>query len=744
MDVKDFFSDIYGDTEGLIEVATDDFQTNRWFQWPRQKEFLNKYVNLRKSENVWFSVNLYKERERVAGNATYGHVVYMDADTCHPDNFRVPPSIIVESSPGKWQCYWILDRATPVQEIQHVAHQIAIAHEKQGCDKSGWIPTKMLRVPTTSNLKYDIPYRVKQTGGNEEVYTLDTIAAAYADIPLTQEVVERSLALPAYLPKAITVIEKIPTDIDHLYYDPVPNGGSWSERMWAFMLGCYQAGFTREEVFVVALRAKCNKYDPSNVGKLTQTGVPIPRRSDPEGTLWNEVLKAEEAFNEGEQAALIAQTPEEDEDGLRKATKEAKFLTNEEREYLRDLGPTFIDRYCSWVSRKTDSAYVYQRTLAIQLLSSIFGKIAYITPQFGNMDLNIWALIIGDTTYSRKSTARSLYLKLLHRIEQHLGHKIDIGSDFTAEGLNSALAQRDGLTSMVHRDEIHGFFNEMFTKGYMAGAVERLTELYDGKVQVTMRATKGASQDKRVHTVLNVMGLGTPEGIGEVLDERHFRSGFLARFVWANAEPPRIITKEMVEIKEASVTHDSITGDGELDDLVNELIEAYEALGHDTSGRFAVQCGPDSPALKRFNEWRFLVTGITDSDFISDDKSVKPSVERMGWTVFKTAALLALIDGGKTIELKHMLLAIEQAEYWYVSLLEMAALVSSSDHAKKVQEVEAFIATGKNLTRTKAAVFRNFDSYRTAEVNEWIDSLVSQGRVSATRTHVTLVTDGNS
>lgn len=743
MNTKDFFSRIYGnDTEGLIEIATDNFQTNRWFEWPRQKEFLTKYINLRKNEDVWFSVNLYKERERVAENATYGQAVYMDADTCHPDNFRVPPSIIVESSPGKWQCFWLLDEATPVQEIQHVAHQISIAHEKQGCDKSGWIPTKMLRVPTTSNLKYDIPARVKITGGNEEVYTLDTIAAAYSDIPVTQEVIERSLAIPAYLPKAISVIEKIPTDIDHLYYDPVPPKGSWSERMWAFMLGCFQSGFTREEVFVVALRAKCNKYDPSNVGKLTQTGVPIPRRPDPEGTLWNEVLKAEKAFNEGETAAQIAQTPEEGEDGLRKEIKEAKFLTNEEREYLRDLGPTFVDRYCSWVSRKTDSSYVYQRSLAIQLMSSIYGRAAYIVPQFGVMDLNIWVLIIGDTTYSRKSTARSLYLKALHRAENLIGLRIDIGSDFTPEGLNSALAQRDGQASLVHRDEIHGFFNEMFTKGYMAGAVERLTDLYDGKVQVTMRATKGASQDKRVSTVLNVLGLGTPEGIGEVLDERHFQSGFLARFVWAHAEPPRVVTKEMVEIKEATVTHDSVTGDGELDDLVDELLSTYHSLTSTTKDRQRVRFTAE--ALDRFNEWSFLVTGVTDSDFISDDKSVKPSVERMRWSVYKTAALFALVEGVIEIEMRHILYALEQAEYWYASLLKMASLVSSSEHSKKVHEVEAFIATGKNLTRTKAAVFRHFDSYRTVEVSEWIDSLVSQGRVSDTRTHVTLVTDGDS
>lgn len=743
MDTKEFFESIYGKgTEGLIELATDNFQTNRWFEWPKQKEFLTKYVNLRRSEDVWFSVNLYKERERVAENATYGQAVYMDADTCHPDNFRVPPSIVVESSPGKWQCYWLLDEPTPVQEIQHVAHQISIAHEKQGCDKSGWIPTKMLRVPTTSNLKYDIPARVKITENTGEVYTLDTIAAAYADIPVTQEIVDRSLSIPAYLPKAISVIEKIPADIDHLYYDPVPSGGSWSERMWAFMLGCFQSGFSREEVFVVALRAKCNKYDPSNVGKLTQTGVPIPRRPDPEGTLWKEVLKAEEAFHEGEIAAKVAQEPEEDEDGLRRNHKEATFLTNEEREYLRDLGPTFVDRYCSWVSRKTDSAYVYQRSLAIQLMSSVYGKIAYITPQFGAMDLNIWVLIIGDTTYSRKSTARSLFLKALHRAESQVGDRIDIGSDFTAEGLNSALAQRDGQTSLVHRDEIHGFFNEMFTKGYMAGAVERLTDLYDGKVQVTMRATKGASQDKRVSTVLNVLGLGTPEGIGEVLDERHFRSGFLARFVWAHSEPPRVVTKDMVEIKEATITYDSVTGDGELDELVDELMGSYNAIVGTTTERQRVTFSPD--ALERFNEWGYLVTGITDSDFISEDKSVKPSVERMRWSVYKTAALFALVEGVLEIEMRHILYAIEQAEYWYASLLKMASLVSSSEHAKKVHEVEAYIATGTNLTRTKASIFRKFDSYRTVEVNEWIESLVSQGRISATRTHVTLVTDGNS
>src|SRR5690625_7987559 len=91
-------------------------------------------------------------------------------------------------------------------------------------------------------------------------------------------------------------------------------------------------------------------------------------------------------------------------------------------------------------------------------------------------------------------------LRVLHAMEKEsLEYTVDIGSGFTPEGLNKELAERDGWVSLIHRDEIHGFFREIFTKNYMSGAIERLTELYDGKVQVSIRANKDAGNKRRAN-----------------------------------------------------------------------------------------------------------------------------------------------------------------------------------------------------------------------------------------------------
>src|SRR5690606_6894797 len=141
---------------------------------------------------------------------------------------------------------------------------------------------------------------------NDNVYTLAEIEEAYSDIDL-RAVTVQSDKIPEVLPRTIDVVNKIPNDDFDLYDEEVPEGGSWSERMWALLMALFEDGFTLDEAFVVARAARCNKYDPKNAGKLTQSGVKIPVRKDPDGVLWAEVQKALASYQDG-----ITEPPERD------------------------------------------------------------------------------------------------------------------------------------------------------------------------------------------------------------------------------------------------------------------------------------------------------------------------------------------------------------------------------------------------------------------------------------------------
>src|SRR5690625_2253908 len=90
----------------------------------------------------------------------------------------------------------------------------------------------------------------------------------------------------------------------------------------------------------------------------------------------------------------------------------------------------------------------------------------------------------------------------------------------------------------------------------MSGAIERLTELYDGKVQVSIRANKDAGNKRRANTVFNMMGLGIFKHLSEVLTVSNFESGFLTRFVWCVVEEPPI-TEDKVDINLRVTEYDS-------------------------------------------------------------------------------------------------------------------------------------------------------------------------------------------
>jgi len=128
----------------------------------------------------------------------------------------------------------------------------------------------------------------------------------------------------------------------------------------------FRAGLTTTEVYSVVRYAKCNKYHhPSR-----------PRRSDADGDLWREVLRASQSFNDGG----IIQEPIAEE--APKIEKPINFLTLEERAIVAE-NRSFIDVYVDWASKKTDAANQYQIASAFTVLSSCFSDSGHAIPKYG-------------------------------------------------------------------------------------------------------------------------------------------------------------------------------------------------------------------------------------------------------------------------------------------------------------------------------------------------------------------------
>ena len=112
MNVNEFLGLVLGEGAGYATIVTKDSKgvptVQKFFSYPDELDEMVAYAERFKNEDVYFSPIVYYEQRRIRENAKSVSVVYSDADTCNPANFRIEPSISVETSKDRWHCYCCL------------------------------------------------------------------------------------------------------------------------------------------------------------------------------------------------------------------------------------------------------------------------------------------------------------------------------------------------------------------------------------------------------------------------------------------------------------------------------------------------------------------------------------------------------------------------------------------------------------------------------------------------------------
>lgn len=717
MKTSDFITSIFGDASGIATLvvrnsASGELTEQKFYEYPEQKHEMVTFANAHAMEDVYFSPILFNAARRIKENAKTVHVIYADADSCAPDNFMLEPSISVETSKDRWHCYWILDAEVDPLEAALLSKKVAYGHAHQGCDKSGWNTTKLLRLPNTRNMKRDEPWSIEATTTGE-VYTFEQINQVYGDIEV-EPIRELSLLeMPAGFPPILEVLEKLSHNpqIVGLYMEQPAHNADLSKLLWKLELELFREGLTPEEVFTVARHSKCNKYHSPD----------RPKRLDADGDLWREVQRAHSSFSQ-ELEAFVPEPITEDAPSARFVKTKVSFLTPEENEAVQ-LEDNFIEKYVRWARSKTDGAIQYQIASAFTALSSVFSDWGYAVPRYGKMGLNLWFMVLGETTLTRKSTSRQLMLKMIRAYEKFGGYQIDIGSDATPEGVTAILAERDKKTSLLHRDEVQGMFKDFMNKTYMASAAERFTELYDGQVPVVIRSSKDKRQSERAETNFIMYLMGITSKVADVLTTEYFRSGFLARFIYVTADTPNR-TRETEDIQQAD-EYEVAVKDTVLDEMVRSLFDSvtyWQKKG--TPNPRPVRLSQAS--LDRFNQFKWEMGNFAESH--PENESIEPSRQRLALSVWKCAILLAMYDKSDEVKLQHMLTAIHYSQEWFENLVRMASAISASEWQRDVDQLEAYVVDRGGKVRYEEA-YRKFNNKKKREFDDIVEALRSQARV---------------
>ena len=717
---EEFLEQVWGDLQGYVDIAlmvNGEVKNHKFFNWPDQKADLYQYVEKHKDEDVYFTPCLFSSPNRRRAIAKYAQVVYGDADLFPVEDLLVEPSITVHTSDGKTHVYWLIEGLEDASLAESLAHSVSEAHPKAktGYD-NGWSCTKLLRVPGTVNLKYSDkePYVVhaEYTG---ELYTLEEFTEHYPEVE-SHKVVHEDF--PETLPKYADVLNSISmsTRLDSfLSTNKFTKGSAGSEALYGLYTELFRLGATNAMTFVVAKQSALNKWDRDG-------------HADADERLWEDILRArakDGVFIEGDDE-------EEDEDTIITVAPRAKskgydFLTESEK---AKLGRTFVDEYLAWAKAKTDAAEKYHIAGAFTVLSTVFSDFGHAVPHWGETPLNLWFMVLGSTTLSRKSTSKALMLKCIEAMEDEKYH-YDLGSKFTAEGLDEALRQNANRSALLHRDEIQGFMKEIDSKAYLAGIKGELTEIYDGKVTGKLRAS-GEKNDKvrrGARVALNLFTMGIRDQLADYLTLEDFQSGFLTRFVYVSADAlQRSAATDYIGQMDST---ERTTGDPAFNAMIERLKEArdaWEAWNDPTERTIAVPM--NDAAHNRYN--KFVTEALDAAQAQSKATILEASASRLNTSVLKAATVLAMADSCDEVELRHMLAAINYCGQWFEDMVAMTDRISESGWKRDLDKLATMLVERGGTVSWKAA-YRAFSSeLKPREFLDRVQALEESGRLMLT------------
>lgn len=586
----------------------------RFFTWPdKAEEFLADVDELSLFADVYYCPTILQHDERTKENIQTSRVLWADLDTCSPSLLLVEPSVVIESSLNRWQALWLLNEAVPAEEAERVNKKIAYHHADDGCDKSGWDLSQVLRFPGTKNHKY-LPdlfdVRVLAADPNK-VYTLADFDV-YPDVEYT---LTQTKPFPTELPEETAeeilgrVRYKINPQAEKLYREKPKK--DWSSALWQLELFLFAAGLSTEEVFTVCLSAACNKY---------------ARDGRADTYLWADVCRAEAEANSPAHAPRPLQHSSE-----ARGLDALQLVSPGELEWAKS-SPTIVEDYIDWAKTVGDAAWQYHQAGAFIILSSLLAGTVKLPTSYGTIVPNLWFMILADTTLTRKSTAMDLAMDILVEIDSDAV----LATDGSIEGLMTSLSMRPGRPSVFLRDEFSGLLEMLTKKDYYAGMLETLTKLYDGKFQ--KRILRREVLEVR-DPVLILFAGGIRTKILSLLTHEHVGSGFLPRFVFVTAE------SDVARLKPVGPpTLSTMAGRSELISRFTTIWQHYQAVvGVPQPGTIPIpkvwdaEMTPD--AWRRYN---ILETSMLDAGIKSDIPEIlTPTMDRLCKSGLKMALLLA-------------------------------------------------------------------------------------------------------
>lgn len=136
-----------------VEHRRKSWRETGAFKWPEGKAEVLAHLNKHRDDDLYFTPNIFVGELRKDEWTGEERALYADLDEVDPRSLdgSIRPSIAWESSPGRYQAVWLLNRTwVGASERGGLNHRMTLY---TGADASGWDTTQLLRVPGRPNFK---------------------------------------------------------------------------------------------------------------------------------------------------------------------------------------------------------------------------------------------------------------------------------------------------------------------------------------------------------------------------------------------------------------------------------------------------------------------------------------------------------------------------------------------------------------------------------------------------------------
>lgn len=718
MSPDEFLNTLFDGLEGhlcLIETnGKGDWNNQRFYHLPAQYADAVTDAEWSRDGSLGYSPFLYAEPARRGEVAGVTKVIALDADHHAPSEFKLTPSIAVETSPGSYHLLWLLTEAVAKGVAVEIGKRIRDTH---GLEASATNTSKILRFPGSLNTDSDkvlngTPFRVTASSTGE-VYTVDDFSVYLANTTPRTEV-EVPSDFPTTLPSLFEAESKL-INTERLEWlmrwREVDQVGTErerrSERIHELCHLLLEQGLTPEEALVVGWTA-----DPVRE-HYADKNRPIEE-------FWRyDLLKAVRQKDFGAVEEFVeADTPNQV--APKKVTK-VVLMTDEERQYVQD-NPSWIDEWVEHCYSRLDDRTPREYLVAFGylLLSCTLASAGTGAYKHERIDPNLYILNLGPTG-TGKTESLKFWRKCVRAFEEHAGYRIDIGNEGSPEGLVKALKDYDDRVAIVTKDEVGGMFAEWANRNYQVKAPETFMELYSNEVPTRLLATKDAGNPDRVKLhAFNLYMTGTPEKVYRVLTEDFYESGFMQRLI--------PILGHRDEITEDAYRDAKVQGDPRHIQAMDELpgIIAQKLYARVTEWR------EDGRHLIFFDEdaWdRWVDLGwsmrLTVQNLERGELLAAVS-ERLVLSVLKMAVLIALEKGSPQVTMAELLPVIEHSEAWLKNVILMSGEIAESEHSRRVDEAVTFLREN-NGKIPMARFYGYFKALKPRDADEVLISLRTRG-----------------